>query len=37
LNNLLLWTANKQGMDPEAVGQIRPAQGTVSLGAHITF
>lgn len=37
INNLLLWTANKQGMDPEALGTIRPAQGTVSLGAHVTF
>lgn len=37
VNNLLLWTANKQGMDPEFVGTTRDAQGTVSLGAHITF
>jgi len=37
VNNLLLWTANKEGIDPEAIGGIRPAQGTVSLGAHITF
>lgn len=37
LNNLLLWTANKEGLDPEALGSIRAAQGTVSLGAHITF
>ena len=37
VNNLLLWTANKQGMDPEFVGDTRSAQGTVSLGAHITF
>lgn len=37
VNNLLLWTANKQGMDPEFTGSTRSAQGTVSLGAHITF
>ncbi|WP_159451652.1 SusC/RagA family TonB-linked outer membrane protein [Pedobacter africanus] len=37
VNNLLLWTANKNGIDPEFLGQIRDAQGTVSLGAHITF
>lgn len=37
VNNLLLWTANKQGMDPEFAGTTRDAQGTVSLGAHITF
>lgn len=37
VNNILLWTANGQGMDPEFTGTIRDAQGTVSLGAHITF
>lgn len=37
VNNLLLWTANDQGMDPEFIGSTRNAQGTVSLGAHITF
>jgi len=37
VNNLLLWTANHEGMDPEFTGSIRNAQGTISLGAHITF
>ncbi len=37
VNNILLWTANGQGMDPEFTGTTRDAQGTVSLGAHITF
>ncbi len=37
LNNLLLWTANKNGIDPEFLGSTRDAQGTVSLGAHVTF
>lgn len=43
VNNVLLWTANDLNFDPEvnrAQGQVtnvRPAQGTVSLGAHITF
>lgn len=37
LNNLLLWTANEQGMDPEFTGTTRNAQGTLSVGAHITF
>lgn len=37
VNNLLLWTANGQGMDPEFTGSTRNAQGTVSIGAHITF
>ncbi|EDM36497.1 hypothetical protein PBAL39_24555, partial [Pedobacter sp. BAL39] len=37
LNNLLLWTANEEGMDPEFTGFTRNAQGTVSLGAHINF
>lgn len=37
LNNLLLWTANNQGMDPEFGGSVRDAQGTLSVGAHITF
>jgi TonB-linked SusC/RagA family outer membrane protein len=37
LSNLLLWTANDLNYDPEASGFTRPAQGTVTLGAHITF
>ncbi|WP_256003516.1 SusC/RagA family TonB-linked outer membrane protein [Pedobacter deserti] len=37
VNNLLLWTANKNGIDPEFLGGTRDAQGTVSLGAHISF
>ncbi|MGQ7854111.1 SusC/RagA family TonB-linked outer membrane protein [Pedobacter sp. WC2501] len=37
VNNLLLWTANNEGMDPEFTGATRNAQGTISLGAHITF
>ncbi|WP_442591234.1 SusC/RagA family TonB-linked outer membrane protein [Pedobacter sp. AW31-3R] len=37
LNNLLLWAANDEGMDPEFTGSTRNAQGTISLGAHITF
>ena len=37
VNNLLLWTANDKGMDPEFTGFTRNAQGTVSMGAHITF
>ncbi|WP_177318757.1 SusC/RagA family TonB-linked outer membrane protein [Chitinophaga sancti] len=37
VNNLLLWTANKNGIDPEFLGMTRDAQGTISLGAHISF
>jgi len=37
LSNLLLWTANDINYDPEASGYTRAAQGTVTLGAHITF
>lgn len=37
LNNLLLWKANDHGMDPEFTGTTRNAQGTFSLGAHISF
>lgn len=37
LSNLLLWTANDLNYDPEAGGITRAAQGTVTLGAHVTF
>ena len=44
VNNILLWTANDLNFDPEVnrsgfeqITNIRPAQGTVSLGAHISF
>ncbi|MCD0489176.1 SusC/RagA family TonB-linked outer membrane protein [Pedobacter sp. MC2016-14] len=37
LSNLLLWTANDLNYDPEASGITRAAQGTLTLGAHITF
>ncbi|WP_159451644.1 SusC/RagA family TonB-linked outer membrane protein [Pedobacter africanus] len=43
VNNLLLWTANDLDFDPEVnrnnsqITNVRPAQGTISLGAHITF
>ena len=38
LSNLLIWTANDRFYDPEnGLSRSRPAQGTVSLGAHVTF
>lgn len=38
VSNLLVWTANTHFYDPENEGnRIRPAQGTLSLGAHLTF
>ncbi|MNX47239.1 TonB dependent receptor [compost metagenome] len=44
VNNLLLWTANDLNFDPEVnrstfeqITNVRPAQGTVSFGAHISF
>ncbi len=38
VSNLLVWTANSHFYDPENEGnRIRPAQGTISLGAHLTF
>jgi len=44
VNNLLLWTANDLNFDPEVnrtefeqITNIRPAQGTVSFGAHVSF
>jgi len=44
VNNILLWTANDLNFDPEVnrteflqITNVRPAQGTVSLGAHISF
>lgn len=37
VNNLLLWTANKNGIDPEFLGGTRDAQGTISVGAHVSF
>ena len=38
VSNLLVWTANPHFYDPENEGsRIRPAQGTVSFGAHLTF
>ncbi|QEH43239.1 SusC/RagA family TonB-linked outer membrane protein [Chitinophaga sp. XS-30] len=38
LSNLLIWTANDRFYDPEnGVARSRPAQGTVSVGAHVSF
>jgi TonB-linked SusC/RagA family outer membrane protein len=38
LSNLLIWTANDKFYDPEnGTSRSRPAQGTVTLGAHVTF
>lgn len=38
VSNILVWTANPHFYDPENEGnRIRPAQATVSLGAHLTF
>jgi TonB-linked SusC/RagA family outer membrane protein len=44
VNNLMLWTANDLNFDPEVnrtnqlqITNVRPAQGTVSFGAHISF
>lgn len=38
LSNVLLWKANKYGIDPEFQGVIAPSnQHTVSLGANVSF
>jgi TonB-linked SusC/RagA family outer membrane protein len=38
INNLLIWTANDKFYDPEnGLSRTRAAQGTVTLGAHITL
>lgn len=38
VSNLLIWTANDRFYDPEnGSARSRPAQGTISLGAHVTF
>lgn len=38
LSNILIWTANDRFYDPEnGFSRSRAAQGTVSLGAHVTF
>lgn len=43
LSNVMLWRANKYGIDPEfhdaftGVRSIRANQGTIAVGAHITF
>lgn len=38
MNDLLIWTANKKFYDPEnGASRSRAAQGTVTLGANITF
>lgn len=42
VSNLMLWKANKYGIDPEFQGidgarTLRTGQGTITLGAHVTF
>jgi TonB-linked SusC/RagA family outer membrane protein len=38
LSNLMLWTGNKYGIDPEFAGQIAPTnQNTISIGANISL
>lgn len=43
LSNILLWKANKYGIDPEfqesflGIRNIRSNQGTITVGVHVTF
>jgi TonB-linked SusC/RagA family outer membrane protein len=37
VSNLMLWKANKYGIDPEFGGGIRNMQGIVTAGAHVSF
>jgi TonB-linked SusC/RagA family outer membrane protein len=43
LSNVMLWRANKYGIDPEfhesfiGIRSVRANQGTIAVGAHITF